>query len=92
MLVEQIDDNLRANEILHDVAPEARVCDCGREKAKIGEDVTEQLEYEPGKLFVFRHVDVRSGPGRPAQRQSGSPIHLARREDSAGGCSSHRRP
>jgi transposase len=52
----RITDDLPRKEVLHDVAPETRVCDCGREKAKIGEDVTEQLEYEPGKLFVFRHV------------------------------------
>ena len=25
-------------------------------RSRIGEDVTEQLEYEPGKLFVFRHI------------------------------------
>lgn len=37
-------------------APEERVCDCGREKARIGEDVTEQLEYEPGKMWVLRHI------------------------------------
>jgi len=36
--------------------PQERVCDCGREKVQIGEDVTEQLEYEPGKMFVFRHI------------------------------------
>ena len=29
---------------------------CGREKVRIGEDSTEQLEYQPGKLFVLRHV------------------------------------
>jgi len=51
-----IPDHLPRTPVLHDVPPEARVCDCGREKARIGEDVTEQLEYEPGKLFVFRHI------------------------------------
>ena len=34
----------------------SKVCDCGREKSRIGEDVTEQLDYEPGKLFVLRHI------------------------------------
>jgi transposase len=51
-----IPDHLPRTDIPHDVPPEARVCDCGREKARIGEDVTEQLEYEPGKLFVIRHI------------------------------------
>ena len=52
----EIPDDLPRTDVPHDVPPEARVCDCGREKARIGEDVTEQLEYEPGKLFVFRHI------------------------------------
>jgi transposase len=52
----QIRDDLPRQDVPHDVPPEARVCDCGREKVRIGEDVTEQLEYEPGKLFVFRHI------------------------------------
>jgi transposase len=51
-----IPDHLPRTDVPHDVPPEARVCDCGREKVRIGEDVTEQLEYEPGKLFVFRHI------------------------------------
>ena len=42
--------------MLHDVAPEARVCGCGCEKTRIGEDSSEQLEYQPGKLFVLRHI------------------------------------
>jgi transposase len=52
----QIPDHLPRTPVLHDVPLQERVCDCGREKAQIGEDVTEQLEYEPGKLFVFRHI------------------------------------
>jgi transposase len=52
----EIPDNLPRTDVPHDVPPAARVCDCGREKARIGEDVTEQLEYEPGKLFVYRHI------------------------------------
>jgi len=51
-----IPDHLPRTDVPHDVPPDARVCDCGRDKVRIGEDVTEQLEYEPGKLFVFRHI------------------------------------
>ena len=29
---------------------------CGRAKTKIGEDVTEQLDYIPGKIEVLRHI------------------------------------
>jgi transposase len=47
---------LPRQEVRHDIAPQERVCSCGREKAQIGEDVTEQLDYVPGKLVVLRHV------------------------------------
>jgi len=52
----EIPDHLSRTPVLHDVPPEARVCDCGRDKARIGEDVTEQLDYEPGKLVVLKHI------------------------------------
>jgi transposase len=51
-----IPDHLPRTPVLHDVPPAARVCDCGREKARIGEDVTEQLDYVPGKLVVLKHI------------------------------------
>jgi len=53
---QRIPDNLPRTDVLHDVPPEERACDCGRDKARIGEDVREQLEYEPGKLSVLRHI------------------------------------
>jgi transposase len=52
----RIPDHLPRKDILHDVPPEEQVCNCGREKARIGEDVTEQLEYEPGTMYVLRHI------------------------------------
>src|ERR1700758_1508317 len=51
-----IPDHLPRQEVLHDITPEERTCGCGREKIQIGEDVSEQLEYIPGKLVVLRHV------------------------------------
>ena len=52
----RIPEHLPRTEVPHEVPPEARVCDCGREKVRIGEDVTEQVDYVPGKLTVYRHV------------------------------------
>jgi transposase len=52
----QIPDHLPRKDVPHDVPPEELICDCGREKSRIGEDVTEQLEYEPGKMYVLRHI------------------------------------
>ena len=51
-----IPDHLPRKDVPHDVPPEEKVCSCGRERSQIGEDVTERLEYEPGKLYVERHI------------------------------------
>ena len=43
--------------LVHDVPEEAKVCkECGREKKRIGEEITEQLEYVPASLFAIEHV------------------------------------
>ncbi len=53
-------DHLPRRTVEHDV-PEADKCcaGCGCEKARIGEEVTEQLEYVPASLHVIRHVRAR---------------------------------
>src|SRR5215218_7325157 len=51
-----IGDHLPRRDVLHDVLEEDRTCACGRAKTKIGEDVTEQLDYIPGKIEVLRHI------------------------------------
>jgi transposase len=51
-----ISDLLPRRDVPHDVSAGERMCGCGREKVKIGEDTTEQLDYEPGKLLVLRHI------------------------------------
>jgi transposase len=52
----QIPEHLPRTIVPHDVPPEARICDCGREKVCIGEDVTEKVDLEPAKITVYRHV------------------------------------
>ena len=43
--------------IEHRHEPESCTCgQCGKELVKIGEDVTEQLDVEPAKFFVHRHI------------------------------------
>ena len=78
-------------DVVHDVAPEEKVCPCcGKEKARIGEDTTEQLEVIPPQLFVKRHVRPKyacpsckdgvvqaSLPPQPAPRASVGPGFLA---------------
>ena len=52
----QIPDHLPRTEVPHDVPAEAKVCDCGRDKVRIGEDVTEQVDLKPARVTVYRHV------------------------------------
>jgi len=43
--------------IEHRHEPESCACGkCGKDLVKIGEDVTEQLDVEPAKFFVHRHI------------------------------------
>src|SRR4051812_46435472 len=43
--------------VVHDVPVERRHCpDCGGDRARIGEEVREQLEYVPASLVVIEHV------------------------------------
>jgi transposase len=51
-----IPDDLPREDVVHDVPPAEQQCGCGRAKARIGEDVTEQVDYVPGKLTVYRHI------------------------------------
>jgi transposase len=49
--------NLPREKVLIDLAEEEKPCpDCGTMREKIGEDVTEQLEFIPAKLFVRQFI------------------------------------
>src|ERR1019366_4680711 len=51
-------DHLPRQEVVHQPADDgACTCpDCGRGMAKLGEDVTEVLDYVPGHFQAIRHV------------------------------------
>jgi transposase len=54
---------LPRHDIVHDLPPEEKACTCcGKERPRIGEDATEELEYVPAKLVVNRHVYPKYGP------------------------------
>lgn len=45
---------LPRTEICHE--PDTTTCDCGCQMQRIGEDVSEKLDYEPGTFSVERHI------------------------------------
>jgi len=49
--------DLPRKRIVHDVPDEEKVCpECGRDKKRIGEEVSEQIEYVPASLYILEHV------------------------------------
>lgn len=49
--------DLPRKRVEHDVPAEEKICpECGAAKTRIGEEVSEQLEYVPASLFVIEHV------------------------------------
>lgn len=46
--------NLPRREILHE--PESTTCACGCQMKRIGQDVAERLDYQPGVFSVQRHI------------------------------------
>lgn len=52
--------DLPRKRVVHDVKPEDKICpECQRDKALIGEEVTEQLDYIPASLHVIEHVCLK---------------------------------
>jgi transposase len=54
--------DLPRHRVEHDLSDAEKVCPrCRTPRAKIGEEVTERLDYKPSSLFVVEHVRPRSG-------------------------------
>lgn len=53
----RIADDLPREDVIHDIADEDKVCDCcGGELHKMGEEVSEKLEFVPAEVKVQRHI------------------------------------
>lgn len=42
--------------IVHDITEEEKICGCGEQLVRIGEETSEQLKYIPAKISVVQHV------------------------------------
>lgn len=55
-------DNLPREKIIYDLTEAERACkQCGTRCHCIGKEITEQLEYIPGRLFVKQHIRYKYG-------------------------------
>jgi transposase len=53
-------EDLRRERIVYDVPDADKVCSCCHTpRVKIGEETSEQLDYQPAKLFVWEHVRLK---------------------------------
>jgi transposase len=43
-------------DVIHDLTDEEKVCGCGCEMSRCGEEVTEKLDIVPAKMEVIRHI------------------------------------
>lgn len=51
-----IPDNLPREPKIHDIPDSEKICKCGCQLSKIGEDITEQLSYTPAHAVVIQHI------------------------------------
>jgi len=51
-----IPDHLPRVEVIHDLTEEEKLCGCGCQMSKIGEEVSEKLDIIPAKIQVIRHI------------------------------------
>ena len=49
-------ENLPRIEVVHDIDESEKVCACGAELSRIGEEVCEKLDIVPAKVQVIRHI------------------------------------
>lgn len=84
-------DYINRNKIVLDIPESEKVCDCGCEKAKIGEDISEELGIVPLMLVVNQYIRLKYAcprcpskgvhaaalPSRPIERGLASPELLA---------------
>ncbi len=53
----RLPDSLPRQRVVHELSHAERACpDCGHERTRIREEVSEQLDYQPAALFVTQHV------------------------------------
>lgn len=52
-------DNLPRVDRIHDISEDDKMCGCGCELSKIGEDISEKLDIVPATIRVIRHIRPR---------------------------------
>jgi len=84
-------------DVVHDIPDEDKVCACGCEMEAFDEEVTEQLDIEPAKAKVWRHIRLKyacphcvaSANGEPSVEIAPPPAQLIPKSIAAPGLLAH---
>lgn len=49
-------EHLPRTQVVHDLPEGEKICACGHEKVRIGEEISEKLDYIPAKAQVIQHI------------------------------------
>jgi transposase len=49
-------ENLPRKEVIHDIPEKDKICDCGSELLKIGEEVSEKIDIIPAQVIVVKNI------------------------------------
>lgn len=52
----RLPEDLPRVDVVHDISPEEKICNCGCTKSRIGEEISEQLDIIPASFRVIRHI------------------------------------
>lgn len=90
-------DNLPRVEIVHDIDEQEKICHCGAELSRIGEEVSEKLDIIPAVIQVVRHIRPKysckqcenAAEKGPTVRVAPVPIQLLPKAIASGGLMAH---
>lgn len=90
-------DNLPRVEIVHDVDEHEKICHCGAELSRIGEEVSEKLDIIPAVIQVIRHIRPKYSCKHcenvaekgPTVKVAPAPVQLIPKAIASGGLMAH---
>ena len=90
-------DNLPRVEIIHDIDEQEKICHCGAELSRIGEEVSEKLDIIPAVIQVVRHIRPKysckhcenAAENGPTVKIAPVPVQLLPKAIASGGLMAH---
>lgn len=74
----RLPDHLPRIRVEHDLSEQEKKCPCcGNERHRIGEEISEQLEYIPASLKVIQHARLKYACGHCEKHNTTTPIQTA---------------